>query len=177
MTVIRSPSADPAFRAWMVRRMTYHLRREIYRARWRKPPTKFWETWRVEWRSGQGLSVSSTHPAALILDRGMKRQPMTWLMRQRPDMPGSGPNAGLPPRTRLGMARPKAVGGGVDFRTPPVQGRRPWTHPGLPPKRYLSRAMAAFSKELREAASAHIREQMSRALRKSGPGAKRGRKR
>jgi hypothetical protein len=160
---IINPKDDPLFRAWMIRRMTYILRREIYRAKWKTPPTNFWSTWKVRWVAGQGLKVSSDHPAALLMDQGVRKQPMTWLLRRSSVKP-SGVLKGLRSDQKIGMQRPAAEGGGTYFRTPPKLGQAPWQHPGLPPKMFLSKSMALFQAELREATAAHIRKQIAKAL-------------
>jgi hypothetical protein len=176
---IRNPTSDPAFRNWMVRRMTYHLRKEIYAAAWKTPPTSFWKTWRIRWKSGEGLLVSSAHPAALILDQGVARHPMTYLQRRPNGTVASRVIKGMLRTQKVPLRRPSAAGGGTSFRSPPLQGAQPWTHPGLAPKRYLSKARLAFEAELRPAVAAHIRDQMTRALasrRAKGPGITRQRR-
>lgn len=124
------------------------VKKEIRRSSWNRQPKDLLDSFSYEVR-GNTMVLSSTHPAAQYLNKGVKPHQMIYLEQAKRPIPVI------------------TEGGKVVFRTPSGQTMRDgsWQHPGIKGKHFLDRGVEKAREAVKEEIVDTCMEALVRALR------------
>lgn len=124
------------------------FQKEVRRSSWNRTPNNLINSFKYEVKPDGSLRVSSDHPAAKYLDKGVAPGQMTYLQKaERP----------IPIITDSGD---------VIYRTPSFQSMRngQWRHPGISGKHFLERGQEAAKKAMKEEVAEVCRDLLRKAV-------------